>query len=305
MLVSVIIPTYNRAKTIERAVNSVLAQTWKEIEVIIVDDGSTDQTSEVLKAYGDKIRVIYQQNGGASAARNTGIKAATGKIISFLDSDDEWLPSKTERQVKLLQCTESSGVVCCVCNARMLFSSGTVTSFQTARLHPEQAECVWSNPTPILIDRFLFFNQVVAVRREALDRIGYFRKDLRIMEDYDLALRLSLAGPWALITDSLVIWHEDAGSGLSRNLSQLDKCRITLQILNDFNNSAQFGPMLPSPRLRHRRLLLKRKIDALVLSSQPERSRWLSGKFMLWCLKIYEAIYRRLPFITRMHTHKA
>ncbi len=156
MLVSVIIPTYNRARTIERAVNSVLAQTWKEVEVIVVDDGSTDQTSEVLKVYGDKIRVIHQQNGGASAARNTGIKAATGEIISFLDSDDEWLPSKTERQVKLLQRTESSGVVCCVCDARMLFSSGTVTSFQSARLHPEQVEGIWSNPAEVLATRFFF-----------------------------------------------------------------------------------------------------------------------------------------------------
>ena len=146
MLVSVIIPTYNRAKTIERAVDSVLAQTWKELEVIVVDDGSTDQTNEVLKAYGDKIRVIHRQNGGASAARNTGIKAATGEIISFLDSDDEWLPSKTERQVNLLQRTESSGVGCCVCNARMLFSSGTITSFQTAGLHPAQREGIWSQP---------------------------------------------------------------------------------------------------------------------------------------------------------------
>ncbi len=106
MLVSVIIPTYNRVKTIERAVNSVLAQTWTEQEVIVVDDGSTDQTGEILKVYGDKIRVIRQQNGGVSAARNAGIKAATGEIISFLDSDDEWLPSKTERQGEI--CTSSA-----------------------------------------------------------------------------------------------------------------------------------------------------------------------------------------------------
>jgi len=85
MLVSVIIPTYNRAKTIERAVNSVLNQTWNQIELIVVDDGSTDQTVEVLKRYGNKIRLIRQQNGGPGAARNTGIKAATGDVISFLD----------------------------------------------------------------------------------------------------------------------------------------------------------------------------------------------------------------------------
>jgi glycosyltransferase involved in cell wall biosynthesis len=302
MLVSVIIPTYNRARTIERAVNSVLTQTWKEIEVIVVDDGSTDQTDAILKAYGSKIRVIHQQNGGASAARNTGIKAATGEIISFLDSDDEWLPTKTERQVNLLQRTKSSGVVCCVCNARKQYSSGMVTSFQTAGLHPEHAEGIWSNPAHILIDRFFFFNQVTAIRREALDRCGYFREDLRIMEDYDLALRLSTTGPWAFIADPLVVWHEDAGSGLSRNVGQLDKCQLALKILNDLSNSVQFGSLLPRARLLHQRLLMKQIIDALILSSQPGRIRQLSGRLLLLCLKIYGAIYRRLPFTSRMIT---
>jgi glycosyltransferase involved in cell wall biosynthesis len=305
MLVSVIIPTYNREKTIERAVNSVLEQTWKELEVIVVDDGSTDRTDEILKAYGNKIRVIRQQNGGASTARNTGIRAATGEIISFLDSDDEWLPEKTERQVKLLQRTESSGVVCCICNARMLFASGTVTSFQTACLHPDQPEGIWSNPGRILLDRFLLFNQVAAVWRKALDHSGYFREDLRIMEDYDLALRLALAGPWAFIADPLMIWHEDAGSGLSRNIGQLAICRRTLQILNDLSRSAQFGSLLPGVQLSHRRLLLKGQIAVLVLSSQTNGIRSVAGRCLLWCLKCYGAIYRRLPFTSRMITRVA
>ena len=267
-----------------------------------MDDGSTDQTGAILKAYGDKIRVIRRQNGGASAARNTGIKAAKGEIISFLDSDDEWLALKTERQVKLLQRTKSSGVVCCVCNAGKQYSSGTVTSFQTAGLHPEQTEGVWSNSAHILIDRFFFFNQVAAVWREALDHSGYFREDLHIMEDYDLALRLSITGSWAFIADALVIWHEDAGSGLSRNVGQLDKCQLALQILNDLSNSTQFGPLLPRARLLHRRLLLKHEIHALVLFSQPSYIRRLSGKSLLLCLRIYGAICRRLPFTSQMIT---
>jgi glycosyltransferase involved in cell wall biosynthesis len=302
MLVSVIIPTYNRAKTIERAINSALAQSWKHLEVIVVDDGSTDETVQLLENYGDKIHLIRQRNQGASAARNTGIRAATGEILSFLDSDDEWLPTKTERQVKLLQRTESFGVVCCVCNARKLYSSGAVTSFQTAQLRPDQAEGVWSNPADILIDRFFFFNQVAAVRREVLDHSGYFREDLRIMEDYDLALRLSVAGPWAFIADTLVVWHEDAGVGLSRNVGQLDKCRIALQILSDLSNSAQFGPRLRCSRLLHRRLFLKREIEALILFAQQDRVRRLSGKILLLCLKIYGVLYRRLPFTSRMIT---
>jgi glycosyltransferase involved in cell wall biosynthesis len=302
MLVSVIIATYNRSKTIERAVNSVLAQSWKAIEVIVVDDGSTDGTAHLLAKYGNKIRVISQRNQGAGAARNTGIKAASGEIISFLDSDDSWLPEKAERQVKLLLRTESSGVKCCICNATMLFGTGMVSSFTTAGLHPKQREGVWTNPAEVLTMNFLFFNQVVAVRREVLEQSGYFREDLRIMEDYDLALRLSLIGPWAFIADPLVVWHEDAGSGLSRNLSQLEICRHTFQILNDLSNSVPFGPLLPSAPLRHRRRLLKRKINALVLSSQSGHIRAASGRIMLLYLRVYEAIYRRLPFTLRMIT---
>lgn len=302
MLVSVIIPTYNREKTIERAVNSVLAQTWKELEIIVVDDGSTDRTDEILRAYGNKIRFIRQQNSGASAARNTGIRAATGEIISFLDSDDEWLPEKTERQVKLLQRTESSGVVCCICNARMLRSSGVVNSFEVTGLYPESVAGIWENPAQVLIDHFLLFNQVAAVWRKVLDRCGYFREDLRILEDYDLALRLALAGPWAFIRDSLVIWHEDAGSGLSRNVNQLDICQRALQILDDLSDSVQFKAALPSGRLRHRRRLLRLKKSALVLSSRTKHLQAWSGKFLLLYLKIHEAIYRRWPFAARMHT---
>jgi glycosyltransferase involved in cell wall biosynthesis len=303
MLVSVIIPTFNRARTIERAVNSVLDQSWKQIEVIIVDDGSTDGTVQLLAKYENKIRIIRQTNQGASAARNAGIKAATGEIISFLDSDDSWLPEKTERQVKLLRRTESAGIKCCVCNATMLFGKRTVTSFEVAGLQPKMCEGIWANPAELLIAGFLFFNQVVAVRREALEQSGYFREDLRIMEDYDLALRLSFTCSWAFIFDPLVVWHEDAGSGLSRNVSQLEVCQHTFQILNDLSNSTQFGPLLPSAPLQRRRRLLKRQMSALLLSSsKSSRIRSFSGRILLLYLRAYEAMYRRLPFTSRMIT---
>jgi glycosyltransferase involved in cell wall biosynthesis len=101
--VSVIIPTYNRAHVICRAIDSVLAQTYPDYEIIVVDDGSTDQTAHVLSFYTDRIRYIYQANGGVSKAReNTGIKAAAGEYICFLDSDDAFLPNKLELQVGYL-----------------------------------------------------------------------------------------------------------------------------------------------------------------------------------------------------------
>jgi glycosyltransferase involved in cell wall biosynthesis len=306
MLVTAIIPTYNRAKTIERAVNSVLAQTWKEMEVIVVDDGSNDQTGEVLKAYGDKIRVIHQRNGGPAAARNTGIKAATGEIISFLDSDDAWMPSKIERQVKLLQRTASAGVVCCVCNARMFFSSGTVITFESAGLHPEQEEGIWSNPVDTLMNRFLFFNQVVAVRREALAQSGLFREDLPygLNDDYDLSLRLSLIGPWSFIAEPLVEWHEHVDN-ISRTHRHLEICVHTLRILNDINNTPCFRGKLPQARFNRRLRSLNNAICVLRLETGQNPFMRLSGRCLHFCLHAYEALHSRISPAPRMLTHKA
>ncbi len=101
--VSVVIPAYNAGKYIGRAIDSVLAQTRPADEIIVVDDGSTDNTAEVAHGYGDKVRFIRQENAGASVARNTGIEAATGEWIAFLDADDEWLPQKLKLQTEHLR----------------------------------------------------------------------------------------------------------------------------------------------------------------------------------------------------------
>lgn len=114
--VSVIIPTYNRAHLVGRAIQSVLNQTYKDFELIIVDDGSTDNTEDIIKKYQKKDeRIKYirrKKNKGGSVARNTGINAAIGEYIAFLDSDDEWLTEKLERQMKVFKSTSSEvGVV--------------------------------------------------------------------------------------------------------------------------------------------------------------------------------------------------
>src|SRR6056297_2960635 len=114
--VSVIIPTYNRAKTLLRAIDSALAQTIDDLEVVVVDDGSTDNTESVLAAYDDpRVRpVIHETNQGANVARNTGLEHACGEYVAFLDSDDEWHPAKLERQLAVLEERSSDwiGVYC-------------------------------------------------------------------------------------------------------------------------------------------------------------------------------------------------
>jgi len=98
-LISVVIPTYNREHCVRQSLDSVFGQTFKDFEVIVVDDGSTDGTVEILKSYGDRIRLICQKNAGAGAARNTAIRVAQGKYVAFLDSDDQWRPEKLEVQM--------------------------------------------------------------------------------------------------------------------------------------------------------------------------------------------------------------
>jgi glycosyltransferase involved in cell wall biosynthesis len=110
-LVSVIIPNYNYANYLREAVESVLSQTYKNIEIIVVDDGSKDKSAEVLQEFGDKITVIFQQNAGVSAARNNGVANSKGEYIAFLDADDVWLAEKIEKQIKLFSEDKTLGLV--------------------------------------------------------------------------------------------------------------------------------------------------------------------------------------------------
>src|SRR5687768_199170 len=103
MRVSVIIPTYNSGSLVVQAVEGVLAQTRQAEEVIVVDDGSTDDTAERLQQFGERIRVVRQANGGVATARNAGLRASSGDLVAFLDADDAWHPQKLERQIALLQ----------------------------------------------------------------------------------------------------------------------------------------------------------------------------------------------------------
>ncbi len=218
-LVSVVIPTYNREQVIETTIKDILKQTYENFEIIVVDDGSTDDTQAKLRAFGNRIRVVRQPNGGAASARNRGIQEARGEIIAFQDSDDEWHPSKLVRQVELLEKLGPS-VPCCVCNAVFRARNSSESERQTfsiAMLETVYDQGLWLNAAEVLATRPLFFNQVVAVRRTALDAVGGFNPELRYLEDWDLALKLSMLGPWGFIREPLTYWNPGTdGSCTSR-----------------------------------------------------------------------------------------
>jgi glycosyltransferase involved in cell wall biosynthesis len=230
-LVSVIIPTYNRSDVVCRAIDSALTQTYKKLEVIVVDDGSTDETPATLKRYGDRIVSLVQQNAGPSVARNVGIRRSKGDIIAFLDSDDYWLPTKIEKQVALLKCA-GEHVVCCLCNCATVYSDGSRTStFAVADVQPHCDTGVWLNPAEVLTTRFVIFSQAVAVRRKFLESAGGYDENLPFFcEDHELALRLALQGPWAIIREELVVC-QGAGPGSLGEQARRQQVRLHTDLL--------------------------------------------------------------------------
>ena len=182
--VSVIIPTYNRAHLVGRAIRSVLNQTYQDFEIIVVDDGSTDNTEEVVKSFNDpRIRYIrHEKNRGGSAARNTGIRAARGEYIAFLDSDDEWLPEKLAKQLPVFEKDSTCGAV--YTDLLYMLPDGSVKLCQNYR------------PEGWILKKLLSSNVVgttssVIVRRECFEKIGLFDESLPSCQDWDMWIRIA------------------------------------------------------------------------------------------------------------------
>ncbi len=180
--VSVIIPTYNRAKYIRESIDSVLAQTYQDYEIIVVDDGSTDNTKEIILSYGDKVRYFFQDHGNQPLALNFGATKARGEYIAFLDDDDLWVPNKLELQVNILDSKEEIGFVCS--ETYHMNESGETTH------HWKRKD--WNKDTfESLYENNFICHCVVLVRKQLLDQVGGFDGTLITTQDYDLWLRLT------------------------------------------------------------------------------------------------------------------
>lgn len=295
-LVSVIIPAYNREHTVGRSIDSVLAQTYPRIEIIVVDDGSTDGTVSVLEEYGDAIQVLKRSNGGPSAARNAGAAASRGDIIAFLDSDDTWTPGKIGRQVKLLA-SGGTGVPCCICNASVAGGEEPMgTSFANAGVECELEEGFWMNPAPLVATRFILFNQVVAIRREAFELIGGFKEHMRLLEDHDIAFRLSLLGPWAFVSEPMVEkFNGPDGLGVQAMKDPAVHAKAWSEVLKGF---------LAERLHRHRdveRIVLRAlddvgiEIRAVELMRRGGLRAMLSGRVLMLFMRTRGKVRRRLP----------
>lgn len=207
--VSVVIPTFNRAGLLVQAVNSALAQTFQNLEVIVADDGSDDGTCDLLARYDQRVCVVQLDHSGLlGAVRNAALRRARGEYVAFLDSDDVWLPEKLERQVSLLDRDPAVGLVCS--NARVIDENDN--EMRQLYLRPEQgasgevlAELVTVN--------FVIVSSAIA-RRRLVERAGGFGEDSRLrgIEDYDLWLRLAAVSKFAYVAEPLLAYREHRGS---------------------------------------------------------------------------------------------
>lgn len=223
--VSVIIPAYNAAWCVRKAIDSVLVQGFGDREVIVVNDGSIDDTASVLARYGDAVRVIDQPNGGMSSARNAGIRAARGEFLAFLDSDDWWLPGKLEAQVELLRARPDLGF--CSCAARVENIDGELLN-------------LWQCPTwrgPFVVHLFGSGADVpgscsaVLARRGLVLEVGAFDETLRGAEDPDLWIRLAAVSDYACMPEPMVVVLRRPGS-VSRNLEAMRESTLRMMRKN-------------------------------------------------------------------------
>jgi len=195
--VSVIIPTFNSAEYIEEALESVFEQTFQDFEIIVVDDGSTDETGEVLKKYGDRIRYIYQENNGPAGARNRGIRVARGEYIAFLDADDLWVSTKLEKQVDLFRQRKDLGMVT---TGACSFDEKGVFGYSADKRETLMAGDIARN----IFLRSNIGTPTVMVRKEVFDSIGYFEENIRQSEDDNMWIRIASHYDVELIDEALI-----------------------------------------------------------------------------------------------------
>lgn len=215
--ISVVIPTFNRRDSLRRALHSVLAQSCPVKEIIVIDDGSTDQTAAMMQAEFPQIRYFFQENSGVSCARNSGISHASGEWLAFLDSDDEWLPDKVRQQASALMNQPDAKV--CHTEELWIRNGKRVNQGQKHRKRGGRIFChclplCAMSPSSIMIHTSVFVS------------LGMFDESLPACEDYDLWLRISARYPVLFIEQPLIIKYGGHDDQLSRKYWGMDRFRI-------------------------------------------------------------------------------
>lgn len=236
-IVSVIIPSYNRARFLGRAIQSILDQTYRNFEILVIDDGSTDGTRDVAESFGKVVRYVYQPNSGVSAARNHGIRIARGDYLAFLDSDDEFLPTKLEKQIAYLETHSRVG---------MVYSSYLILDEVTHQSYPSRQpllsgwvfrelllRCMWAPLT----------TPTVMLRKVVLECVGLFDETMHLAEDIDLWCRVARRFEIASLPEPLSRIHRHAGN-ISGNTDPERNLAVWLYIVEKiFQENDQLDPI--------------------------------------------------------------
>jgi glycosyltransferase involved in cell wall biosynthesis len=250
--VSVIIPTYNRESTLSRAIDSVLKQTYRNFEVIVVDDGSTDNTSRVIEKHKDRIRYYSKLHSGVSAARNLGLEKSEGTWVSFLDSDDYWLPKKLESQMEYLR--KNPDIMIVQTDEYWMRNDKIVNPMKK---HKKYSGWIFEHCLPLCI----VSPSAVLIHQKVFNDVGVFDESFPVCEDYDLWLRVSLKYKIALIPEKLVVKTGGHSDQLSRKYWGLDRYRVRAleKVLND-----DLSPL-------QKRLVLEEIIKKLTILSEGRK----------------------------------
>jgi glycosyltransferase involved in cell wall biosynthesis len=270
--VSVIIPTYNYARFIGQAIQSVLVQSYQDFEVIVVDDGSSDNTAEVVGGFGSQVRYLRQENRGANATRNAGIKAARGEFIAFLDADDLWMPEKLALQIRLSEARSEAGLIY---GGMLLFDS---TSGAVIGYHPlSRCHEGW-------VMRQLYMYQFVPsptplIRREVFERVGAFDEGVTGPDDWDMWLRIAARFQFALVAEPVALYRVHASVAGSKSVDQYAAEMITF-----FERMALRYPADLEDLKRRRLSIFKRQIGCRFLRQGNLASgrRWLRAAIKSW-----------------------
>ncbi len=270
-MVSVIIPTFNRAPLVVNAIESVLAQTYKNYELIVVNDGSVDNTQEIVKPYGQRLRYFYQENRGASAAQNKGIELAKGEWISILADDDEWLPTKLQRQFEALDAL-GKDYDACFTNCQIDGNPDIQqTAFDLVGLPENEPFGFLDDPVRhVLAHDCVICIQSLLVRRRLVNEVGRFDDAMVVAEDTDLLLRLALKTKFCFVSEPLV---------------KIDRSRSRERLMDLFSQNSE--KMFSSKEHMFRKWLILPDLVDPQLRAQTEQH--LQDLYLAWMLKkLYE-----------------
>ncbi|KZZ58216.1 hypothetical protein A3762_08295 [Oleiphilus sp. HI0125] len=281
--VSVVIPAYNRASYINQTVDSVLNQTYQNIELIVVDDASTDGTFEKLQSYGEKITLLTHeghQNKGQAASINLGLAKASGDYFAILDSDDFWELNKLDIQVDFLDKNPDIGLV--YCNGYGVDSNGK-------RYYDfyDKDPCEQNDPNRVLLDCYILLPQNSLVRKEVYNQAGFFNEEYRSAQDHDMLIRIAEVTKFAYLPDYVFNYrrHENSISVQNQDVRWNTGFKILEQ-------AAKRYPYKKST-LRKRRAVLNYRLGMVLVKKQE----YVSGLVHLFKSFIYDPI-RALKVLT-------